>query len=646
MQQSKGFKIGIQKLGNSLSSMVLPNIGAFIAWGLITALFIPTGWFPSKTLAALVDPTVKYLLPLLIGYTGGKLLHDHRGGVVGAIATMGIIIGTDIPMFLGAMIMGPIGGYAIKKVDSVIQDKVKPGFEMLIDNFSAGILGGLLAIVSFLGVGPLVDILSNVLATGVEWMIHTGILPLASIFIESGKILFLNNAINHGVLTPLGIEQVRQYGKSVLFLLEANPGPGMGVLLAYCIFGKGMAKRSAPGAAIIHFFGGIHEIYFPYILMKPFLFIAVILGGASGVFTFVLLQGGLLAPASPGSIIAILAVTPHSLGNYIANIAGVCVATAVSFTSSMLILKWSKGEEEDLQKATKQMEGMKGKKSRTASMLTSDAIVDQVMFDPSNVKKVVFACDAGMGSSAMGASILRKKVKQAGLSVTVTNTAISAIPNDAQVVVTQEELTPRAKQKAPNAYHVSVDNFLATPKYDALVDQLKNGEQHIQERQDIEAVQHPKGNILLKKNVFLNQSFTTKEEAIVFAGQILVDGGYVKESYIDAMIARDKLTSTFVGNGVAIPHGTDEAKKDILASGVTIIQVPEGVDFDGNEVRLLFGIAGKDGTHLNILSDIAIACTEKENVEKMVNAKTVDELLSYIGDLNEKKETNVPESLL
>ncbi len=148
-------RANIQRFGAKLAGMVMPNIGAFIAWGLITALFIPDGWIPNKDLAELVGPMITFLLPLLIGFTGGKLVHGHRGGVVGAVATMGVIVGAAIlspdyalaPMFLGAMIMGPLGGWIIKQFDEAIEGKVKPGFEMLIDNFSAGIVGGALAVV-------------------------------------------------------------------------------------------------------------------------------------------------------------------------------------------------------------------------------------------------------------------------------------------------------------------------------------------------------------------------------------------------------------------------------------------------------------------------------------------------------------------
>ncbi|WPZ16961.1 PTS mannitol transporter subunit IICB [Geobacillus subterraneus] len=471
-----GFRVKIQRFGSYLSGMIMPNIGAFIAWGLITALFIPTGWLPNETFAKLVGPMITYLLPLLIGYTGGKMIYDVRGGVVGATATMGVIVGSEIPMFLGAMIMGPLGGYVIKKVDGLFQGKVKQGFEMLVNNFSAGIVGGLLTLLAFKGVGPVVTAISKTLAAGVEKIIDWHLLPLANIFIEPGKVLFLNNAINHGILSPLGVEQAAQTGKSILFLLETNPGPGLGILLAYWLFGKGMAKQSAPGAVIIHFLGGIHEIYFPYILMRPILILAAIAGGVSGVFTFTVFHAGLVAVPSPGSIFALLAMTPK--GNYFGVLAGVFVAAAVSFLVASVFLKSAKQKEgeEDLAKAAEKMQQLKGKQSQVAAALQQQekaaaAVAEQAV--PVRVKKIVFACDAGMGSSAMGASILRNKVQKAGLDIEVTNTAINQLPADADIVVTHQNLTDRAKAKLPNAYHVSVENFLNSPKYDELIEQLK-----------------------------------------------------------------------------------------------------------------------------------------------------------------------------
>jgi mannitol PTS system EIICBA or EIICB component len=480
-QNKSDFRVKVQRFGSYLSGMIMPNIGAFIAWGIITALFIPTGWWPNEDLAQLVGPMITYLLPLLIGYTGGKIVYEGRGGVVGATATIGVIVGSDIPMFLGAMIMGPLGGYLIKKIDEVIQPRVKQGFEMLVNNFSAGILAGILTILAFKAIGPVVEGLNKVLASGVEAIVDAGLLPLASIFIEPAKVLFLNNAINHGILSPLGAEQAAETGKSILFLLESNPGPGLGILLAFMFFGKGTAKQTSPGAAIIHFFGGIHEIYFPYILMKPALILAAIAGGISGVFTFSLLKVGLVAPPSPGSIIALMGMTPKG-GNHLGVILGVLIATAVSFAIASIILKASKDKGEDISEAADKMQEMKGKKSSVADSFGAQKAAEETPartseagFNPKDVKKIIFACDAGMGSSAMGASIMKNKVKKAEIEgIEVTNTSISNIPSDADVVITHKDLTPRAKEKLPGAHHISVDNFLNSPKYDQLVEDIKS----------------------------------------------------------------------------------------------------------------------------------------------------------------------------
>lgn len=480
----------VQRFGSYLSGMIMPNIGAFIAWGIITALFIPDGWIPNETLGSLVDPMIKYLLPLLIGFTGGRLVYDFRGGVVGATATLGVIVGADVPMFLGAMIMGPLAGYLMKVIDNLFLAKIRTGFEMLYNNFSAGILGAILAGFSVYIIGPVVSSLTNILADGVEVIVDMGLLPFASIIIEPAKVLFLNNAINHGILSPLGVDQAAEAGKSILFLLETNPGPGLGILLAFSIFGKGVSKASAPGAAIIQFLGGIHEIYFPYILMKPMLLLAAIGGGMSGVFMFTLFDAGLPATPSPGSIFALLALTPQ--GNYLGVISGVVVAAAVSFAIASVILKTSKVEDEDLAAAAGKMEEMKGKKSDATGYLTPKPAhaavgaaagervetdntqpVDSTMLAPEDVHKVVFACDAGMGSSAMGASLLRNKFKKENIDIPVSNTAINQLPADADIVVTHKDLTDRAKAKLPGAEHISVENFMNSPEYDKLAQRLK-----------------------------------------------------------------------------------------------------------------------------------------------------------------------------
>lgn len=468
----------IQKFGRYLSNMVQPNIGAFIAWGLITAFFIPTGWFPNETLAKLVSPMLTYLLPILIAYSGGNMVYGHRGGVVGSIMAAGVIVGSNIPMFLGAMITGPLGAFLIKKLDEIVSPKIPTGFEMLINNFSAGILGMILAIISLYLIGPAVEMISNALSNGVKILVDLKLLPLVSIIVEPAKVFFLNNAINHGVFSPIGIQQVTEAGKSIFFTIETNPGPGLGVLLAYSIFGKGNSKATAPGAAIIHFFGGIHEIYFPYILMNPILIIALIIGGMSGVLTTLILKGGLIAVPAPGSIIAMLAVTPK--GGFIVTIGSVLISAIITFLLSSIFVKKSHSEENleeaiEKNKSNKSLNSndTKNKEKNIISQI-NEMTLEEALKNNIKINKIVVACDAGMGSSAMGATILKKLATEKGIeNITIVNSAISNLDDSADIIITQKSLTALAKEKMPNKIHLSINNFMDKNFYNEVLDKIK-----------------------------------------------------------------------------------------------------------------------------------------------------------------------------
>jgi len=360
----------LQRFGGWLAGMVIPNIGAFIAWGLITALVIPTGWLaelgistetwttgddgegPGMSTRNLVGPMIQYLLPLLVAYTGGKMVHGHRGGVLAAIAAMGVIgsqgtltadDGTVLtiqpPQFLGAMIIGPLSGWVMKKIDEFLEPRTPAGFEMLFNNFSQGIAGLGLVTVAYNIIGPIMAAVANVFGNAVEGLADANLLPIADIPIEVAKVLFLNNAINHGVLTPLGAEQVAEKGRSIYYMLESNPGPGLGLLGAYWFAGKGLAKLSAPGAIIIHFLGGIHEVYFPYVLMNPVMIGAMWAGGITADLVFVATDAGLTTPPSPGSIFAYIAGLPPEGGAAFGVIAGVAVGAIMSFVVGTALLR-------------------------------------------------------------------------------------------------------------------------------------------------------------------------------------------------------------------------------------------------------------------------------------------------------------------
>ena len=624
----------IQQFGRTLSGMVMPNIGAFIAWGFITALFIPEGWWPNGQLAQLVGPMLTYLLPLLIAYTAGRNVAGERGGVIGAIAAVGVIVGSDIPMFIGAMIMGPLAGYAIRRFDRMVEGRVKAGFEMLVSNFSIGILGMLLAVLGYYVVGSVVTGLTMLISSGAELVIRHGLLPLVSLFVEPAKVLFLNNAVNHGIFSPIGIEQARETGQSIMFLLETNPGPGLGVLLAYWLFSRGNARQSAPGAVIIQFFGGIHEIYFPYILARPVLIVAAIAGSAAGLLFFSLTDAGLVAPASPGSILSVLAMAPK--GKTLIVLLGVVISAAVSLVvAAPFIRRASKTETEG--------DPAVGKLPQSAAGISPHAAGRPV-------RKVIFACDAGMGSSALGATRFRRRLRDAGIGVAVGNSAADRIPSDADVVVCQSVLAERIAAAAKGAELIVIDNFLSDPGLDALFVRLAettpscgvSGSRSAQSAlscdqsglRDAAADSDPKpeetafapkdaapdGAILQPGNIRIGLPAEPKEEAIRRAGELLVAGGYARPEYVDAMLRREELATTCLGMGLAIPHGTSDAKERVLRSGIVILQYPDGVDFDGEKAHLIVGIAGVGDEHLEILARLSASFEDEELLQRLMTA--------------------------
>ena len=592
----------IQNFGRALSAMVMPNIGAFIAWGLITALFIPTGWCPNEHLAKLVGPMLTYLLPLLIGYTAGHNVAGVRGGVIGSIATAGVIVGTDVPMFIGAMIMGPLAAWIIKKFDKAVEGKIRAGFEMLVNNFSLGIIGMLMAIIGYLTIGGAISWITELFESGVVFLKDNNMLPLVSIFIEPAKVMFLNNAINHGILTPLGSVQVQEFGESIIFFLESNPGPGFGLLMAYWFFGKGTAKSSAPGAVLIQFIGGIHEIYYPYVLSRPILILPMILGASSSILFMTVAHAGLIGPISPGSIVSVIIMSAS--GKLFINVAAVLIAATVTFITSALILRRSAKEGDTLPENKFKPKYKVDKEKAEAAAA---------------VKHIVFACDAGMGSSALGATRFRKRIESLGLGLKVDNYSVNSIPDDADIVVCQEGLASRAKGNAPKVRIVAIKNFLEDPELDALYAELAA-------RKDVVAVVAPtqseeredtESGILTLSSIKVGAKAADKWEAIGESGALLVKGGYVKMDYVDAMMEREKVATTYLGMGIAIPHGTQNAKREVIRTGISVVQYPDGVDFDGEKAYLVIGIAGVGDEHLELLARVSEALDDEEVLEKL-----------------------------
>ncbi len=615
----------VQKFGRFLSGMVMPNIGAFIAWGLIAAFFIPDGWFPNDTINGMVGPRLRCLLPILIGYTGGKAVGGQKGAVTGALATLGAIAATESTMFIGAMICGPLGGWCIKKFDKAMEGHIPAGFEMVVNNFSVGIIGAILAILSIYVIAPVCVTLTDWLGEGVQFLVDRSLLPLTAVLVEPAKVLFLNNAINHGVFTPIGTEQAMEMGKSILFMIESNPGPGLGLLLAYCVAGKGETRSSAGAAAVIQFVGGIHEIYFPYVLMNPIVILGPMIGNIVGIFTLSALGGGLAAAASPGSIIAEMLMTPR--GGYLANIAGIGIAAVVSFFISVFLLKFF-GKDASLEEAQAQVAASKAASKGQAIPAAS----------AKDVRKIVFACDAGMGSSAMGATMVRNKLKDAGITdIEVIHFPVGEIPGDCQIVVTHHELSGRAAQRAPQARIIPIKNFMGAPEYNTLVQELLDARKGgsapapaaVEEAPA--AAEHP--ILLEKKNIVLNCKPVSPEEAIKAVGKRMVESGYVEESYIQGMLDREASFSVAIGSHVAIPHGTEESRKAIKKTGLIVMTYPEGIQWGDELVRLVVGIASTGEDHLGILGKIVEVAETEEDTDKLVDDATVDQLYKLLNGL-------------
>ena len=603
----------IQSFGRFLSGMVMPNIGAFIAWGFLTALFISTGWLPNEKLSSMVSPMLTYVLPILIAYQGGKMVGGPRGAVMGVIATVGVICGSEYTMLMGAMLMGPFAGWIIKMFDKAVEGKIKPGFEMLVNNFSVGIIGLILAIVGYYAIGPLMTGLLNVLSAGVQLLVDHSILPLISVFVEPAKVLFLNNAINHGIFTPLGAEQVQELGRSIFYMIETNPGAGTGVLLAYWLFSKDkMTKASAPGALIVHLVGGIHEIYFPYILMNPLLLLATIGGSVAAMAYNMLLNLGLSGPPSPGSIIAYLAMAPK--GSTFQVLLGVIIAAGVSFLIASPIVKMS-GKNASLEEAQNKMKDMKAESKGLSSVKVDLRVIDHI----------VFACDAGMGSSAMGSAVMQRKLSAAGFgNIKVSHASVSEIPAGTQLVICHKDLADRAAASAPGARLVTITNFMNAPEYDALVAEIADARKNrhsVKEEGDTY-----RAGTLLKKNIFINHAPAPKEEIIREIGKIFFDGGYTTEKYTQAMLDKEPTFNTAIGNGVAIPHGIESMRGEVKNTGLVIMTFPEGTDWgDGETVKLVIGIAAVGDEHMDVLKKIADACEDEEAVDAII-ARNAEEI--------------------
>ncbi|WP_054972711.1 PTS sugar transporter subunit IIA [Paenibacillus sp. A3] len=598
----------INRIGRFLSYLVFQNIAGLIGLGLIRVLFGERGWFPVPEVQDILNPILKYFLPLLFAYTGGRMIGSHRGGVIASFVMIGMIAGnpSDYSMLMPAMLVGPLTGWIIARTDRWLVDRIPVGLELLCYNVAAGLIGVVLCLFCYAEVAHWFVLGMQGIHGAAKLMLESNYLPWVALAVEPGKVMFLNNVMNHGIFEPLGIQQTKEFGQSVFFLLETNPGPGAGLLLAYYMLLKNKPRDNARSSLLIQFVGGIHEVYFPYALMRPLVIVPLIAAGLAGNWVFVLLQAGLVATPSPGSLIALMLMAPK--GMHLPVLGGVLASAAVSFAGCYLVLLWKGGPAFDDPAALA---------VHHLSEKSEDEIPLKEESQRKTIRKIYFACDAGMGSSAMGAALLRKKIKQAGLPVEVGNCSVDGIPADADLVISQAMLTARAQEAAPRPEHLSMVSFVDAAFYDGLIDRLRS---EVLQGSANEPESEENGAMFTPDHVLIRAQADDKWQAIRQVGGLLVRLGLVRDDYIGRMIERERVLSTFIGNGVALPHGVGAADTGILKPGIVIAQYPDGVTFDeGNKAYLLIAVVGGE-QQMGLVSRIAFMIEKPETVQALVHA--------------------------
>ncbi|HWO98518.1 MAG TPA: PTS sugar transporter subunit IIA [Bacillus sp. (in: firmicutes)] len=600
----------IDRAGRFISRMVFKNMVVLIILGIIRVGFSSVGWWPNQEIYQIATLMVYYFIPVLFAYTAGQMMGKHRGGVVAAIVMFVLVAqnSTDIPLILPALVVGPTAGYSIKKISQWLEGRIPTGFELLLNNIIDGIVIIIFTFIGVYGVNTVFMEAMDLVLHTLELLSQSGYIPLIALIIEPSKALFFNSVINHGILEPLGIQQAHEYGKSILFLLETNPGPGFGLLLGCYFYLNSKEKETVKAALPVHVLGGIHEVYFPYALMKPLLIVPLILGGIAGNFIFYLFDAGLAATPSPGSIIMLLVMAVK--GSHAAVFAGFLVSAVVSFCGTALVLIYDK-----------KRQGANQTEVRDDDMLIPPRAEEKKM----EIKNIIFACDAGMGSSAMGAAALQKRLKQEGLNIMIDNLSVDDIPPDADIVISNVRLTERAQVCAPQAEHISVTSFLDRSFYEELIPRLKA-------QRDGNSAQDPSMSDVFRgineEHILLNMKAKDKWEAIEQVGAVLVRRGNVEVDYIEEMKQREQAFSTYLGNGIAIPHGIDPKSDQIKKPGIAIAQYPDGIVFsDGQKAYIVIAIAGKGKYQLSILSRLAEIVEQKDKVNQLIHAATQEEIV-------------------
>ena len=449
----------IHKFGKFYSSIMINMIGIFIFTGVLSVVFGDHGWWPNADIYAISAFVYSYVIPILIAYTAGNQIgtvHEatdpdrrttgvhHAGGAIAVLAVSGMILADKNSAILGAMILGPVCGYVWKHLLEPWTRKVVPGLEMLTRNLAAAVTGMGFALVAYIGLAPFIHALTQVLMMGVNALWERNLVCLVSLVIEPCKVFFLNNCINHGILLPLAIQQAGETGTSILFLLESNPGPGFGVLLALWLCQRKRRKEYA-AYLFVEGIGGIHELYFPVVLSNLILLIPLIAGGMTGSFLFSVLGVTADGAISPGSILTVLLMTGRK-----APLAVLCVAASalVSMGTACLILR----VQEQKQGITQEEKVVEHKENLT----------------------IGFVCDAGVGSSAMGAGLFRRILREQGRKdISVEAYAVDEVPKDLSIAVCQSSFKELLEKENPGLEIHAMESLLSREEHLALIQTLQ-----------------------------------------------------------------------------------------------------------------------------------------------------------------------------
>lgn len=603
----------VNKILDRMSKIIIQSIPFFILLGFLS-LFNERNYF----LFQLKETLRNYIIPVIICYNSGKEFHEKYGGIVSVIIISSFLINGSLQSFIEPIIIGFSFGYFTKKYFQLTEKIKLPGFEMLINNLSLGLLSLVFSYFVYKGI-PYYKLFQDSIQLGLKDLVFNNrFIPFLSILIEPGKIFFMNNFINHGLLTPLGYSEVKEAGKSIFFLLETNPGPGLGILIYYYIVNKKEKNinkiKEVRTNFYIHFIGGIHEVYFPYVLKNIKLIFALIAGAFVGNFIFLNFNLGLVGLASPGSIILLMLLAP--LESKLLVLFGVISSSIVTFGLAYIFDNKKDGEN-----------------------IMEEKQQEDLYFSPKEKLRICVACDAGMGSSAMGATLFRKKLEKEKIkNIEVFNSSIDNVPENVNVIVVHSQLFERLKVDKEGKNIYIIEDFMDGAFYDNLVKKIK---EKFEEKEAVEEISLSSENkelkILEKENIKVGLKRVEKNLALKEATDLLIERGYVEKEYFESMLEREKISSTYLDYGIAIPHCTKEGRKFIRNCGVAVLQYPYGIDYGNRKkVYLLIAIASLEDRHMEILNKLAEIFDDEKTAEELSTTSTIDSIYNCLLSLEDK----------